>query len=64
MSIVRQQDTRQFASAEQIDQLEGLAVARSWGFESPFRTNLRSRASQLRLASQRANSPTCEGCPP
>jgi hypothetical protein len=33
---IRQQDTRQFASAQQIDQLEGLAVARPWGFESPL----------------------------
>ena len=32
----RPQDTRQFASAQQINQLEGLAVARSWGFESPL----------------------------
>ena len=37
---IRQQDTRQFASAQQIDQLEGLAVAIPWGFEPPFRTNL------------------------
>ena len=36
MSIVRQQDTRQFASAEQIDQLEGLAVARSVGVRVPL----------------------------
>jgi hypothetical protein len=26
---IRQQDTRQFASAQQINQLEGLAIARS-----------------------------------
>ena len=30
------------APAQQIGQLEGLAVAIPWGFESPFRTNLRS----------------------
>jgi hypothetical protein len=32
------QDTRQFASAQQIVQFEGLAVAISCGFESPLRT--------------------------
>ena len=36
----RSQDTCGFASAQQIIQLEGLAVAISWGFESPFRTTL------------------------
>ena len=35
---IRQVSTRQLASAQQIDQLEGLAVAIPWGFESPFRT--------------------------
>ena len=35
---IRTQDTRQCTSAQQINQLEGLAVARSWGFESPLRT--------------------------
>jgi hypothetical protein len=33
---IRQQDTRQFTSAQQIDQFEGLAVAIPWGFESPL----------------------------
>ena len=33
---IRPQETRQFASAQQIDQLEGLAVAIPWGFESPL----------------------------
>jgi hypothetical protein len=33
------QDTHPFTSARQIAQLEGLAVAIPWGFESPFRTN-------------------------
>ena len=36
LPTIRPQDTRQFASAQQINQLEGLAVARSWGFESPL----------------------------
>ena len=33
---IRSEDTRQFASAQQIKQLEGLAVAIPWGFESPL----------------------------
>jgi len=33
---IRPQKTRQFASAPQINQLEGLAVARPWGFVSPL----------------------------
>jgi hypothetical protein len=37
---IRPQDVRQFTSSQQIGQLEGLAVAIPWGFESPFRTNL------------------------
>jgi hypothetical protein len=32
---IRQVDARQFGCAHEFDQLEGLAVARSWGFESP-----------------------------
>ena len=32
---IRPVNTRQFASAAQIDQLEGLAVAILWGHESP-----------------------------
>ena len=32
---IRPQDTRQFTSAQRFDQLEGLAVAIPWGFESP-----------------------------
>jgi len=35
---IRPQGARQFTSAQQIRQLEGLAVAIPWGFESPFRT--------------------------
>ena len=35
---IRPQKTRQIPSAQQINQLEGLAVAIPWGFESPFRT--------------------------
>ena len=33
---IRSEGTRQFASAQQINQLEGLAVAIPWGFESPL----------------------------
>ena len=33
---IRPQDTRQFTSAQRFDQLEGLAVAIPWGFESPL----------------------------
>lgn len=36
---IRRVDARQFESAQEFDQLEGLAVARPWEFESPFRTN-------------------------
>ena len=32
---IRPQETRQFASAQQIDQLEGLAVTIPWGFDPP-----------------------------
>jgi hypothetical protein len=35
---IRPLDTRQVTSEQQINQLEGLAVAIPWGFESPFRT--------------------------
>jgi hypothetical protein len=34
-SNIRPQKMRQFASPQQIEQLEGLAVARPWGFDSP-----------------------------
>ena len=33
---IRPLDTRQFTSAQRINQLEGLAVAIPWGFESPL----------------------------
>ena len=33
---IRSQNTHQFAAAQQITQLEGLAVAIPWGFESPL----------------------------
>src|SRR5262245_9448017 len=33
---IRPHDTRQFASPRDFHQLEGLAVARPWGFESPL----------------------------
>ena len=49
---IRAQDARQSAPAQQIDQLEGLAVAIPWGSESPFRTNLRSRL-RAKVAPQR-----------
>jgi hypothetical protein len=35
---IRAQETRQFASVQEINQLEGLAVARPWGSSPPFRT--------------------------
>ena len=36
LPIIRPQNTRQFALAQHFDQCVGLAVARSWGFESPL----------------------------
>jgi len=45
------QDPHQFASAQQIGQLEGLAVAIPWGFESP-------------LPHHHSLTPAGEGCPP
>jgi len=33
---IRLQNTRRFTSAPPINPFEGLAVARSWGFESPL----------------------------
>jgi hypothetical protein len=39
LTTIRPQNARQSAPAQQIIQLEGLAVAIPWGFESPFRTN-------------------------
>jgi hypothetical protein len=54
---IRPQDTRQCASAQQINQLEGLAVAIPWGFESSFRSLIRSdtpgRMVRFRVATER-----------
>ena len=55
---IRSQDARQFISAQQIDQLEGLAVAIPWGFESPlphhlFRQYLQGSFATLRLTEGR-----------
>jgi hypothetical protein len=36
LPIIRPKNTRQFALAQHFDQCVGLAVARSWGFESPL----------------------------
>ena len=36
LPTIRPQDARQFASAQQINQLEGLAVAIPWGVEFPL----------------------------
>ena len=60
---IGQQDARQFASAQQINQLEGLAVAIPWGFESPLphQTSLAWHASELRLGRQ-ASLRTSEVC--
>jgi hypothetical protein len=44
LPTIRLQDTRQFTSAQQINQLEGLAVAIPWGFESPLPHFTRSRS--------------------
>ena len=55
---IRLQDARQFTSEQVFNQLEGLALARAWGFESPLphQPSLPARdASLLRLASQRAH---------
>ncbi len=56
---IRPQDTRQFASAQQINQLEGLAVAIPWGFESPLphQTSLACQAE--RASSRQASSEVC-----
>jgi len=51
---IRQQDARQFASAQQINQLEGLAVAIPWGFESPLPHH--STRLPARYASRKARS--------
>ena len=47
---VRPQDTRQFTSAQHFHQLEGLAIAIPWGFESPLphQTLLAKHVSELR----------------
>ena len=43
---IRQENTRQITSARDFNQFEGLAVAIPWGFEPPFRTNLRFKHFQ------------------
>ena len=68
LPTIRPQSTRQFASAQQIDQLEGLAVAIPWGFESPLphQTSLacqaeRASSRQASLRSLSRRSPKGEG---
>src|SRR5688500_18886331 len=53
---IRPHDTRQCASARQIDQLEGLAVAIAWGFEAPFphQPSLRILAKAVRRSRREA----------
>jgi hypothetical protein len=59
LPTIRLQDTRQFTSAQQINQLEGLAVAIPWGFESPLPHFTRSRslnaAGRLQALGHRAS---------
>ena len=68
MLNIRPQDTRQFASAQQIDQLEGLAVAIPWGFESPLPHQLQIQQRRLPIdepAEAPAKAPLsclCEWC--
>jgi hypothetical protein len=45
LRTIRFASPHQIISAQHFDKLEGLALARAWGSESPFRTNLRSRLS-------------------
>jgi hypothetical protein len=48
---IRPQDTLQFTRGRDFNQLEGLAVAIPWGFESPLpQTNSRYEGSSLRAA--------------
>src|SRR5687767_15847649 len=55
---IRPQDARQFTSAQHFDQLEGLAVAIPWGFESPLphQPSLMDRASYGWQASELSNA--------
>jgi hypothetical protein len=46
---IRPQDTRQFGSGKQINQLEGLALARPWGIESPILTEVLSQIVNGRM---------------
>ena len=68
LARIRPADPRQFASAHQIVRLEGLAVAIPWGFESPFRTNLRShdmqRASSGQATQHHASAALAKSVPP
>jgi len=50
---------RQFASAQQIEQLEQLAVAIPWGFESPL-----PHQSQKQHEIPRRSGPRSSSCPP
>ena len=58
---IRSRDPQQFASAHQIIQLEGLAVAIPWGFESPLPHFTRSRSfnasGRLQALGHRASRP-------
>ncbi len=73
---IRPVNMRQFALAQQIDQLEGLALARAWGFESPNQASAarfalglggmsprlpRTNSSRLRLHSRPGTGPQVPG---
>ena len=55
LPTIRLQDTREFTSAQQIDQLEGLAVAIPWGFESPLPHHSTRLPARLRRAERLAH---------
>ena len=56
---IRPQDTCQFTSAQEINQLEGLAVAIPWGFESPLpHHSIRLSARPRRAARLAHGEPT------
>ena len=50
---IRSQDARRLASALQVNQLEELALARAWGFESPLPHQPRSRLHSAVKRSER-----------
>ena len=54
---IRSWNPRQFATAQQICQLEGLAVAIPWGFESPLPTTFLNSVAITRSVSTDVRSP-------